>query len=114
MTAYGHLTGFAQAATSGGKRLLTFALGTLTLLCRIVLLANPVIVFGILTILLTLYFILGGSFEIAAGFTTAGDGWLIFGGAVSMLPGIMMRAQYPLSGALAMATLLGIKLFFVG
>jgi uncharacterized membrane protein HdeD (DUF308 family) len=105
---------WAFGASSLGKGLLTFALGTMTLLCGLVLLANPVIGSAVLTILLTLYFILDGIFEITAGFTLTGGVWLVFAGTISILLGVMIWAQYPLSGAWAMGTLLGIKLFLVG
>jgi uncharacterized membrane protein HdeD (DUF308 family) len=93
-----------------------FAIGLLTLLCGIALLANPLFTSGVLTILLAVYFISDGISEIAAGFGHMGDGggWLLLGGIVSILLGAMIWAQYPLSGAWAMGTLLGIKLFFVG
>jgi len=41
-------------------------------------------------------------------------GWMLFGGVVSILLGIMIWRQFPLSGVWAIGTLLGIKLFFVG
>jgi uncharacterized membrane protein HdeD (DUF308 family) len=93
-----------------------FVIGVLTLLCGIALLAHPLFASGVLTILLAVYFVADGISEIAAGFGRMGDGggWLLFGGIVSILLGAMIWAQYPLSGAWAMGTLLGIKLFFVG
>jgi uncharacterized membrane protein HdeD (DUF308 family) len=105
---------WALQASTFSKGLLTFALGSLTLICGIVLLANPVIGAGVLTIALGTYFVLDGLVELAAGITLKGGVWLIFGGCVSVLLGGMIWAQYPLSGAWAMGTLLGIKLFMVG
>jgi uncharacterized membrane protein HdeD (DUF308 family) len=105
---------WALQASSLSKGLLTFALGSLTLICGIVLLANPIIGAGVLTIALGAYFILDGLIELAAGFTLKGGIWLVFGGGISVLLGIMIWTQYPLSGAWAMGTLLGIKLFMVG
>jgi uncharacterized membrane protein HdeD (DUF308 family) len=99
-----------------GRGLWMFVIGVLTLLCGIALLAHPLFASGVLTILLAVYFVADGISEIAAGFGRMGDGggWLLFGGIVSILLGAMIWAQYPLSGAWAMGTLLGIKLFFVG
>jgi uncharacterized membrane protein HdeD (DUF308 family) len=107
---------WAFQSGSLGRGLWMFAIGLLTLLCGIVLLSNPLFASGVLTILLAAYFFLDGISEIAAGFGRMGEGggWLLFGGIVSVLLGIMIWAQYPLSGAWAMGTLLGIKLFFVG
>jgi uncharacterized membrane protein HdeD (DUF308 family) len=99
-----------------GRGIWVFLIGGLTLLCGIALLANPLFGSAVLTILLASYFILVGISEMAAGFGRAADGggWLIFSGIVSLALGGMMWAQYPLSGAWAMGTLLGIKLFFAG
>jgi uncharacterized membrane protein HdeD (DUF308 family) len=107
---------WAFQSGSLGRGLWMFAIGVLTLLCGIAMLANPLFASGLLTILLAVYFVVDGIAEMAAGFGRMGDGggWLLFGGIVSIMLGIMIWAQYPLSGAWAMGTLLGIKLFFVG
>jgi len=108
---------WAFQAGSFGKGLFVFAIGGLTFLCGAALFANPLFISGLLTILLAAYFIIDGIFEIVAGLKLrpgANWGWLLFGGIVSILLGLMIWAQYPLSGAWAMGILLGIKLFFVG
>jgi uncharacterized membrane protein HdeD (DUF308 family) len=107
---------WAFQSGSLGRGLWMFAIGVLTLLCGIALLANPLFASSVLTILLAAYFLVDGVCEIAAGFGRMGEGggWLLFGGIVSLMLGVMIWAQYPLSGAWAMGTLLGIKLFFVG
>ena len=100
-----------------GKGLLGFAIGLLTFVCGILLIANPLFAAGFLTMLLAIYFILDGGSEIAAGFRLRpGSGWgmFIFSGIVSVLLGFMIWAQYPLSGIWAMGVLVGIKLFFIG
>ena len=108
---------WAFQAGSLGKGLLMFAIGGLTLLCGIALIANPLFASGVLTIMLAVYFILDGICEIAAGSRlrpATGWGWMLFGGIVSILLGLMIWSQFPLSGAWAIGILLGIKLFFVG
>jgi len=108
---------WAFQAGSLGKGLLLFAIGGLTLLCGIVLLAHPLFASGVLTILLALYFILDGISEIVASVRlrpAAGWGWMLFGGIVSLCLGIIIWRQFPLSGVWAIGILLGIKLFFVG
>jgi uncharacterized membrane protein HdeD (DUF308 family) len=99
-----------------GRGLWMFAIGGLTLLCGIALLANPLFASGVLTIVLAVYFFFDGISEMSVGFGRLGDGggWLLFSGIVSLMLGGMIWAQYPLSGASAMGTLLGIKLFFAG
>ena len=108
---------WAFQAGSLGKGLLMFAIGGLTLLCGIALVANPLFASGVLTIMLAVYFIVDGIFEIAAAMRlrpASGWGWMLFGGIISIWLGIMIWGQFPLSGAWAIGILLGIKLFFVG
>jgi len=99
------------------KGLISFLIGGLTLICGVLLMFNPLFASGVLTILLTLYFICDGIFEMMAAVQRKpmeGWGWLMFGGIVSVLLGLMIWAQYPLAGAWAMGILIGIKLFMVG
>jgi uncharacterized membrane protein HdeD (DUF308 family) len=74
---------WAFQAGSFGKGLLMFAIGGLTLLCGIALVANPLFGSGVLTIMLALYFILDGISEVVAGIKLRPDsgwGWMLFGG----------------------------------
>ena len=108
---------WAFQAGSLGKGLLMFAIGGLTLLCGIALVANPLFASGVLTIILAIYFIVDGIFEIAAAMRLrpgSGWGWMLFGGIVSLWLGILIWRQFPLSGVWAIGILLGIKLFLVG
>ena len=108
---------WAFQAGSFGKGLLMFALGGLTVVAGASLLANPLFAAATLTLILVIYFIVDGITEVVAGFQLgfgSGGGWLLFGGIISVLLGIMLWRQYPLSGAFAMGILIGIKLFFVG
>jgi len=108
---------WAFQAGSFGKGLLMFALGGLTAVAGAFLLANPLFAAATLTLMLVFYFVVDGIVEVVAGFQLgfgSGWGWLLFGGIISVLLGIMLWRQYPLSGAFAMGILIGIKLFFVG
>jgi len=92
-------------------------IGGLTLLCGIALLAHPLFASGVLSIILAVYFIIDGISELVAGIQlrpSSGWGWMLFGGIVSILLGIMIWSQFPLSGIWAIGILMGIKLFFVG
>ena len=77
---------WAFQAGSVGEGILKFALAGLTLVCGLLLVANPLFASGFLTILLSLYFIVDGISEIAVGIGTK-RGWLIFAGVVSILLG---------------------------
>ena len=100
-----------------GKGALVFVIGALTLLCGIVLLANPLLASGVLTIVLAIYLIVDGVAEIGTAFGRplgSGKGLLLVAGTVSILLGIMIWRQFPLSGVWAIGVLLGIKLLFGG
>ncbi|SDK29412.1 HdeD family acid-resistance protein [Microbulbifer yueqingensis] len=104
-------------AGSLGKGLLNLALGVLTIVAGVILLANPILLSGLLTILLVIYFIADGIAELAVGVSARGAGsrgWLILGGIVSILLGVLLWAQFPFSGVWALGILFGIKLFFIG
>jgi len=108
---------WAFKAGSLGKGLLVFAVGCLTLLCGLMLLGNPLFASGLVTLLLTIYFIADGVAEIAAGVgrrPASGWGWLVFGGVVSIALGILIWRQAPIAGVWALGLFLGIKLVFVG
>jgi uncharacterized membrane protein HdeD (DUF308 family) len=107
---------WAFRAGSFGRGLWVFSLGILTLLCGLAMLANPLFGSGVLTLVLAIYFLCDGIAEIAAGAGHIGEGggWLMFGGIISIALGALIWLQYPLSGPLAMAILLGIKLVLVG
>ena len=107
---------WAFRSGSIGRGLWMFAIGSLTLVCGAAMLANPLFGSAVMTILLAVYFLVDGIAEIAvgAGRMKEGGGWLVFGGVVSIVLGVLIWRQYPLSGAWAMGILIGIKLFFVG
>jgi uncharacterized membrane protein HdeD (DUF308 family) len=108
---------WAFQAGSLVKGILKFILGGLMLACGALLVANPLLASGVVTIWLAVYFIADGFAEIATGFQcrpVRGWGWLEFGGIVSILLGFLIWSQFPLSGTFALGVLLGIKLFFAG
>ena len=108
---------WAFGSDSFGKGLLKLVIGVLTLLAGIFLLAHPLFAMGVLTIVLAIYFVLDGIAEIVAGFKRRphlGWLWMLIGGIISILLGIFIWRQFPLSGIWAIGVLLGIKLFFIG
>ncbi len=100
-----------------GKGVLVFAIGGLTLLCGIALLSNPLLASGVLTIVLAIYFVVDGAAEIGTAFAIPRGSrrrWMLFGGVVSIVLGVLIWQQYPLAGVWAIGILLGIKLLFGG
>lgn len=97
--------------------LVSFAIGGLTLLGGLVILGSPLLASGVLSILLAVYFVADGLAEVSAAFAlrpVAGWGWMLFGGVVSIVLGILIWRQFPLSGIWAIGVFMGIKLAFAG
>ena len=87
---------WAFRAGSLGRGILTFVIGVLTLIAGLMLVTDPLLASGFLTIMLAVYLIVDGVAEISAGIQRRpepGSGWLIFGGATSIFLGIMIWAQ---------------------
>lgn len=79
------MTRSAFLASGIRKGVLTFALGTLTVLCGVDVHSMPALGAGVLTIVLAVCFFLNGVFEIAAAFVSTGGTWLVFAAAISIL-----------------------------
>ena len=108
---------WAFKSDSVGQGLMTFAIGGLTCLCGLFLVINPQFLSGFMTILLVAYLIIDSAVEMTAAFRLRpqeGWGWMMTGGVFSFILGIMLWAQFPVSGALAVGVILGVKLVFVG
>jgi uncharacterized membrane protein HdeD (DUF308 family) len=108
---------FAFKCKSWGKGILAFVLGVLTLLIGLVMVFRPLLGLTSLTLVLAAYFFVDGIFEIFESFDLKplkGWGWMLFGGIVSVLLGIMIWRQWPVSGVWAIGILVGIKLIFAG
>jgi len=92
-------------------------MGVLMLLAGGYVLAHPVAALASMTLLLAVYFVVAGLVEMAAGFSARPDpgwGWMVTSGVVTLLLGMMLWRQYPLSGVWAIGTLFGIKLLMTG
>lgn len=80
------------------------------------LLRYPVISAESLTMLMAIYFIVGGTFEVVAplfmGLPDAG--WHVLNGVISILLGILVLTQWPISGLWAIGLFVGIDLLFHG
>jgi hypothetical protein len=70
-----------------------------------------------LTLFLAAYFVASGILQIVAGFGARPEpGWglVAFGGVVSLVLGVIIWRQFPISGIWAVGTLVGIQLLFSG
>ena len=108
---------FAFKCKSWGKGILVFLLGLLTLLAGLFVVARPGVGLLSLTLFLAAYLIVDGIVEIVEAFDLKpiqGWGWVLFGGIVSILLGIMIWRGWPESSVFIIGLLVGIKLIFAG
>lgn len=107
----------AFKAGAFGRGLLVFLMGALTLLVGIYMIGQPVAALASITLFLAFYFVVTGIVEIVAAFNVkpaAGWGGLLFNAIVTLLLGVMIWRQFPLSGIWAVGVLFGVKLISSG
>ena len=107
----------AFKAGAFGRGLVIFIIGALTAIAGIWTLQEPLAALASVTLLLAAYFVVAGLVELFAAFSgapEAGRGWLIFGAVVSIVLGLLLWRQFPLSGVWAVGTLVGIRLLLSG
>jgi uncharacterized membrane protein HdeD (DUF308 family) len=100
-----------------GGGLFTIILGVLTVVAGGYMVSNPGAALATLTIFLAIYLIASGILESVVAFQVKpAEGWgmAMFSGILSVLLGLMIWNQFPLSGAWAVGILLGVKLVFSG
>jgi uncharacterized membrane protein HdeD (DUF308 family) len=107
----------AFQAGAFGEGLLIFIMGALTAVAGLYLFNQPLAGLASITIFLAAYFVVTGISELISAFQIRpAEGWglMLFNGIVTLLLGIMIWRQFPLSGAWAVGVLFGIKLVLGG
>ena len=107
----------AFRAGSFGAGVLAFLVGALTVVFGALLLGHKLLGLAFLTLLLAIYFFTDGIAHIVLALRmrpVRGWGWTFFTGIVSVLLGAMLLAKWPVSGAWAVGTLVGISILFHG
>jgi uncharacterized membrane protein HdeD (DUF308 family) len=107
----------AFQAASFGQGVLAFLGGVLSVLGGLALWFQPVLGLASLAIVLAAYFFAQGiaSCMLALKVKPAsGWGWMLFSGILSVLLGIMIMSEWPLSGAWAIGVLVGVQLISAG
>ncbi len=101
---------------SGWKaELFTFVAGIISILCGGFIMAKPLAALLTITLVLSIYFVVSGITQIMASFKAqSGKGMLIFSGAASLILGLMIWRQWPVSGVWAVGIMVGIKILFTG
>jgi len=100
-----------------GRGLMIFLLGLLGAVAGIYTLMQPVAALASLTLLLAAYFIATGVLAAIAAFQvrpSQGWGWMLANGIITILLGVMITSQWPLSGAWAAGILVGVHLLSGG
>ena len=100
-----------------GRGLLIFLIGVLTAFAGFYLVSQPLEGLAAITLFLAAYFIVTGVFELIAAFQirpTPGWGLMLFTGVITLVLGLMIWRQFPLSGVWAVGVLFGIKLVMSG
>ncbi len=108
---------FALKAKSWEAGVLNFFGGSLSLVCGGLMIAHPLFGLGFLTLLLAAFFVVGGISKISFSFQVRPAQnwvWILFSGIVGLVLGMMIWSQWPLSGAWAVGTLVGIDILFTG
>jgi len=90
--------------------------GILTAVAGLIILINPVAASEALTLLISMFLILGGVFRFLVGFTAPFQIrlWLILHGMINLLLGISIWQQWPLSGLFVIGIFVGIDMFMNG
>lgn len=107
----------AFRAGAFGRAVLIFLVGLLKLVAGIYLVSRPVEGLASLTLFLAAYFVAVGILVIVAALKLRGTPswiWMLLNGIVTLLLGLMIWAQWPLSGAWAIGVLFGIQLLMNG
>jgi uncharacterized membrane protein HdeD (DUF308 family) len=107
--------GFRADSWSG--KLPPLILGVLTGLFGIAVLAHPLLGLKFLTLLLAAYFVVVGISKVVASFAFRPvSSWLLMlgSGLISLVLGVLIWQQWPLSGLWAVGILVGIDLLITG
>jgi uncharacterized membrane protein HdeD (DUF308 family) len=108
---------FAFKMGSFGQGLLVFVMGVAAIVVGGYMVSQPGLALASLTLFLAAYLLVHGVFEIVWAFRLRpikGWGWALFSGVAALALGIMIWRQFPISGAWAVGTLIGVQMIFGG
>ncbi len=100
---------------SWGQRIVWILLGLLMAIAGVVVVGHPLLGLAFLTLALAAFFIAEGVIKLFYAFQVpVGRSWLVLGGIVALLLGILLWRQWPFSGIWAVGTLVGVHFLFDG
>ena len=105
-----------QAATAMEK-VLGMVVGVVTALAGVAVLGHPLFGLSLLTLLLAGYFVVDGVCKVIVSFRfrrARGWLWLLISGGVSLVLGVLIWSQWPMSGLWAVGVLVGLNLMSTG
>jgi len=106
-----------HAIQGGNTRVLPILSGLLSILCGGLLFSKPLFGLGVITLFLIAYFVADGIVKIIHAIKLrphSGWGWQLFSGVITLILGIAIWRQWPVSGTWAIGVLFGINLIFQG
>jgi uncharacterized membrane protein HdeD (DUF308 family) len=104
-------------AAGGMEKVLGLVVGVITALAGVAVLARPLFGLSVLTLLLAGYFMVDGVCKIVVSLrfrAVSGWLWLLIGGGLSLLLGVLIWNQWPMSGLWAVGVLVGVNLISTG
>ena len=104
-------------ADSWSDKMMPLILGAVTGLCGILIIGHPLLGLGFLTLLLVAFFVVEGIWKIVSSFSyrpASGWVWVLGSGVLSLLLGLLIWKQWPVSGMWAVGVLVGVDLLSTG
>ena len=95
---------------------LHLALAILLGITGVVFLRNPAISAEVATLVMSMFFLIAGLYQLVVAFWThmPGYGWHVLNGVIASLLGVLLLAQWPISGLYAIGLFVGISLIVYG
>jgi uncharacterized membrane protein HdeD (DUF308 family) len=100
-----------------GHILWKLLVAVLYLIVGIYFLLHPVLGIASFTLVLAVFFVVEGVFDLVAYFKTRGmpgSGWMLFDGIVTLILGLLVWRQWPSSSLWVIGTLVGISMIMTG
>jgi uncharacterized membrane protein HdeD (DUF308 family) len=104
-------------AEASMEKAIGLILGIITALTGIAVIGHPLFGLAFLTVLLVGYFVVEGVWKIVVSFRykpATGWKWLLASGALSLILGLLIWRQWPVSGLWAVGVLVGVNLLGTG
>ncbi len=108
---------FAFHAHGWGSGVWEGLVGVLAVITGVLMLGHPLVNLAVLTLILACFFIATGILKAVFAFhlrKLKGWAWILFDGIVSVILGVLITYQWPLSGMWAIGTLLGVEMLLGG